>query len=93
MNEKIIEINGKLYIFNGKLSFESDKITLEYLDNKGELIKINDLRSHISYKYSEIGMVIEDELEIFFKSSLEKQIKEHIETSLNIPKNLKDFVT
>ena len=38
LQEKVIEIENKLYLLYGKLGFEQDKIVLEYADDKGDII-------------------------------------------------------
>lgn len=36
--ERIIEIDGKMYQLYGKINYVQDKIKLEYSDEKGEII-------------------------------------------------------
>jgi hypothetical protein len=43
LNEKIIDIEGKMYYLYGKISYEGDKLVLEYAVSDGEIIKITDL--------------------------------------------------
>jgi len=47
MQEKVIEIDGKMCLFYGKIIHEKDKIILEYTDEKGELAQIPDLKSYV----------------------------------------------
>ena len=47
MQESVVEIDGKMYLFYGKVSHKQNKIVLEYADNKGDIIEIPDLKINI----------------------------------------------
>ncbi len=40
LQERIIEIDGQMYLFYGKLTYGADKIMLEYSDDNGDIFKI-----------------------------------------------------
>jgi hypothetical protein len=40
MQQKVIEIEGKMYLLYGKLGFEKGKMVLEYADDNGDIIKV-----------------------------------------------------
>ncbi|EAR95365.2 helicase carboxy-terminal domain protein (macronuclear) [Tetrahymena thermophila SB210] len=95
MQEKIVEIDGKMCLLYGKISYEHNNIILEYADEKGQLIKVPDLKNYIkSIKdISDIGQFIEGEIEVFLKSHLSDYINELFENSfIKIPGNFKEFV-
>ena len=94
MQEKVVEIDGKMYLLYGKLGFEQHKIMLEYADDKGDIIQVPDLKSYIKYNedISNIGQPIEGEIEAFLKKHLEDYIKELFEkNTIKIPSNFKEF--
>ena len=76
MQERVVEIDGKMYLIYGKLGFEQHKIVLEYADDKGNIIKELDLKSYIKSTddISNIGQLIEGEIEVFLKKHLQDYI-------------------
>ncbi|CAF3327679.1 unnamed protein product, partial [Rotaria socialis] len=96
LQDKIIEINDKMYLLYGKVGFEEGKMILEYADEKGNIIKISDLRTYLASTsdISHMGQSIpeNEELDVFIKKILDIYVRELIKTSIKIPKNFVDFV-
>ncbi|CAF4827674.1 unnamed protein product, partial [Rotaria socialis] len=96
LQDKIIEINDKMYLLYGKIGFEEGKMILEHADEKGNIIKISDLRTHLASKsdISDIGQPIREneELDVFIKKNLDIYVRELIKATIKIPKNFVDFV-
>jgi len=97
IQERIVEINGKIYLFQGKISYKSGRIELEYLENaQDEHTKIiTDLKEYVKsgVDISNIGQVIEEDIEIFAKENLARYIRELLDKRVVIvPNNLKEFV-
>jgi preprotein translocase subunit SecA len=61
IQQRFVDIDGKMYLLYGKISYEQDKIILEYADEKGELIQIPNLKDYIksTKDISHIGQFIE----------------------------------
>ncbi|CAF4022221.1 unnamed protein product, partial [Rotaria sordida] len=96
LQDKIIEINDKMYLLYGKIGFEEGKMILEYADEKGDIIKISDLKTYLAstFDISHIGQSIpeNEELDVFIKKNLDIYVRELIKTSIKIPKHFVDFV-
>jgi hypothetical protein len=95
MQEKVVEIDGKMCLLYGKISYDQDKIILEYADEKGELIQVSDLKNYVksTKDISHIGQFIEGEIEVFLKKHLEDYIKELFDKNvIKIPGNFKEFI-
>ncbi|EAS05901.2 helicase carboxy-terminal domain protein (macronuclear) [Tetrahymena thermophila SB210] len=95
MQEKVVEIDGKMYFLYGKISYDQDKIILEYADKKGEIIQVPDLKNYVKSNkdISNIGQSIEGEIETYLKKHLEEYIKELFDQNvIKIPSNFKEFV-
>jgi hypothetical protein len=47
MQKKIISIDGNMCLVYGQISYDTDKIILEYLDEEGKIMKICDLKKYL----------------------------------------------
>jgi len=95
LQERLLEIDGKMYLLYGKLGHEDDKIILEYADEKNEIIKISDLKKYISLSedISDIGQPINGDIEAFLKKHLECFVRELIAKKVvKFPKHFNEFV-
>jgi hypothetical protein len=61
----------------GKVSYEQDRIVLEFSDAKGNIMQVPDLKSYIKSNkdISHIGQFIVEEIEVFLKKNLQEYIK------------------
>ena len=94
IKEKFIMFNGKMYLVNGKVEFENGKIILEYSDVNNNIIKITDLERHVTNNddISDIGEVINEDLDDYLKKCLDKYLSSLIsEKKLEIPNVYKEF--
>jgi preprotein translocase subunit SecA len=95
MQERVLYIDGQLYLLYGKLNYGADNISLEYTDDNGEIFKIDNLKEHIRLNpnISNIGQLIKEDIEVFIKSKLGDYIGELIKKEqIKIPNNFKEFV-
>ena len=94
MQEKLVEIDGKMILLYGQLSYEKDKMVLNYANNRGEIEKIVDLKNYIlrTEDISKIGQPIKEDVEVFLKKHLESHIKEIISKNIVIANNFKEFI-
>ncbi|CAF1334102.1 unnamed protein product [Rotaria sordida] len=97
LQERILEINNKIYLFHGKISSEQEKIILEYIDEQqGNIIKIPDLKTYVesTSDISHIGISISEnvEVEAFIKDDLRNNIRNLIDRLTIIPKGFEEFV-
>lgn len=91
----MIGIDGKFYLFFGKISYGQDKIILKYANKKGEQIQIPDLKKYVrlTKDISHIGQFIEGKIEVFLKKHLEDYLEELFEKKvIKIPVNFQEFV-
>ncbi|CAF4874808.1 unnamed protein product, partial [Rotaria sp. Silwood1] len=97
LQDRMLEINNKIYLFHGKISFEQEKIILEYIDEQqGNIIKIPDLKIYIESisNISHIGILISEnvEVETFIKKDIENYIRDLLNRLTIIPKSFEEFV-
>ncbi|CAF1351524.1 unnamed protein product [Rotaria sordida] len=97
LQERILEINNKIYLFHGKISSEQEKIILEYIDEQqGNIIKIPDLKTYVesTSDISHIGISISEnvEVEAFIKDDLRNNIRNLIDRLTIIPKGFEEFI-
>ncbi|CAF2664886.1 unnamed protein product [Rotaria sp. Silwood2] len=96
LQEKIIRLDNKMYLFYGKIKFEEKLITLEYANEQGNIVTIPDLKAHLActFDISNIGKCIpEDDIEDeFIKKNLDNYIRTFIKENIKVPKNFSDFV-
>ncbi|CAF3995055.1 unnamed protein product, partial [Rotaria sordida] len=96
LQEKIIRLDNKMYLFYGKIKFEEKLITLEYANEHGDIVSIPDLKTHLASTsdISNIGKYIpeDDKEDEFIKENLDNYIRTFIKENLKIPKNFSDFV-
>lgn len=101
IQDKVVNISGKTYLFNGDISHQQNmhgqtKIALTYVDEQGRSIQIPDLEHYVQVTkdISGIGQSIEDEgverfLEKHLLGYIEQLMKENI---IKVPNNFKEFV-
>ncbi|CAF4625097.1 unnamed protein product [Rotaria sp. Silwood2] len=97
LQDRILEINNKIYLFHGKISFEQEKMILEYIDEQpGNIIKIPDLKIYVEsiLNISHIGILIPEnvEVETFIKKDIENYIRDLLDRLTVIPKSFEEFV-
>ncbi|CAF1419452.1 unnamed protein product, partial [Rotaria sordida] len=96
LQNRIISLDNKMYLFYGKIRFKQEKIILEYTNEQEEIETISDLKSHLASTsdISHIGQLLpeNDILDVFIKKHLENYIKTFIQKNIKIPKNFLDFV-
>ncbi|CAF3809598.1 unnamed protein product [Rotaria sordida] len=96
LQEKIIRLDNKMYLFYGKIKFEEKLITLEYANEQGDIVSIPDLKTYLASTsdISNIGKYIpeDDKEDEFIKENLDNYIRIFIKENLKIPKNFSDFV-
>ncbi|CAF1257950.1 unnamed protein product [Rotaria sp. Silwood1] len=97
LQDRMLEINNKIYLFHGKISFEQEKIILEYIDEQqGNIIKIPDLKIYIESisNISHIGILISENIEVetFIKKDIENYIRDLLNRLTIIPKSFEEFV-
>ncbi|CAF1276298.1 unnamed protein product, partial [Rotaria sordida] len=96
LQEKIIAVDNKLYLFYGKIEFKKEKIILEYANEQGDIVSISDSKSYLTLTsdISDIGFCIPEynEFDVVIKKHLKDYIISFIEKNIRIPKNFKDFV-
>ena len=85
--------SGKMYLLNCQVHFENNKITLEYANEKGEIILIPDLEGYIQEKEGSlsplIGKLIDGSVDEFLQKTLKDYLDELVrEKIVNIPENL-----
>jgi len=94
IKEKIIIINTQSYLLYGKVSYEGEKLVLEYENDEGEIMQIEDLKAYLNFTedISHIGQPIQEGLESFLKKHLLTFIQEFETKNVKIPTHLKGFV-
>ncbi|CAF3758398.1 unnamed protein product [Rotaria sordida] len=99
LQDRIIEIENKFYLFDEKLSSEGEITILEYTNKQGQRDKIYDLEKYIkacrdcAADISHIGKTIpEENLDVFIKKYLEDFITKYIKEEYEVTKHLVDFV-
>ncbi|CAF3851124.1 unnamed protein product [Rotaria sp. Silwood1] len=96
LQEKIIRLDNKMYLFYGKIKFEEKLITLEYANEQGNIVTIPDLKNHLASTsdISNIGKCLpeNDNEDEFIKENLDNYIRTFIKENIKVPKNFSDFV-
>ena len=95
MQEKIIVIDGRMYLLYGKVSHQQDKIVLEYTEDNENFMQIPDLANYLKSKedISNIGQPIQGDIELFLKKHLEDYTNGLIdENRIMVPRNFTKFV-
>ena len=54
IKEKFIMFNNKMYLLDGKVEFENGQITLEYANEDGEILKIENLEEYVNQNDADI---------------------------------------
>lgn len=77
MQEKLLEIGGKMFLVYGKLN----GIALQFADEKGSIHEISDLKAYLQSKreVDHIARPIEGDIDAFIKKELENYAKELID--------------
>ncbi|CAF2645385.1 unnamed protein product [Rotaria sp. Silwood2] len=96
LQEKIIQLDSKMYLFYGKTNITQNQISLEYDDDNGIIIPIQDLKADIesTSDIRHIGFRIADgqEGDKFIKNNINSYIRSFIEENITIPQNFENFV-
>ncbi|CAF4288772.1 unnamed protein product [Rotaria sp. Silwood2] len=96
LQNKIIQLDGKTYLFYGKIKFEQNRFVLESADDQGDIFLIKDLKAYLASvsNISHIGLRIPDgdEFDKFIENNLDTHIRKIIKEKLKIPKNFENFV-
>ncbi len=96
LQNKFIELDGKLYSFYGTLSRDGTRIVLDYQDNTG-MKKIPDLRDFLATATTDdirkIGQLVQGDLATFIEKHIHTYFNELVaEKSLRFPANFTCFV-
>ncbi|CAF3955624.1 unnamed protein product [Rotaria sp. Silwood2] len=96
LQNKIIQIDGQMFLFYGKTVIGKDQIILEYGDDDGNIMRIENLKDYIASTkdIGHIGFRIpnDDGGEKIIKNSLDKYFSSFIMQNIKIPKHLENFV-
>ena len=98
MREKILCIDGKTYFLYGKYYYEDHKLVLEFIqEENGEYknYKIDDLKLYLKNieNISEIGKIIDIDIEIFIKNNLIEYVQEQVKQKIiTYPAHFDKFV-
>lgn len=94
IKEKFIMFNNKMYLIDGKVDFSNGKITLQYANNLGEIMEIDDLEKYISETtdISKFGKLIDTDIDEFLKKTLNEYLDNLIENKcIQVPENFMEF--
>ncbi|CAF4661638.1 unnamed protein product, partial [Rotaria sp. Silwood2] len=96
ISQRIMEFDEKFYLFYGKISFQNEKIILEYTNERKQTEKISDLKDYVArtLDISHIGKIItnSDEFDVFIRDHLRNYITQYINKEYQVPKNFVGFV-
>lgn len=94
--DNIVTIDNNDYLLCGKRGFDGDKMFLEIADEKGDIIRIPDLKNYISSgrDISHIGKLISDndQTDVFIKNQVEVYIRGLIGKDIRILRCFQGFV-
>ncbi len=95
MRQQFIMYGDQMYYLYGKVGFEQDCMTLEFADEKGEIIKVSNLEAHVTNPDNEGGgFAVVDDFEEFLQHQLNEYIDKQIEDKkVHIPSNFEDYVS
>jgi hypothetical protein len=95
LQEKIIDINGQIFYFYGKLGFAENIVTLEYANQDGEIFKVEDIDGYVkaNSNIDNIGVRIDEDFNSWIATHLNQHIKELLSSGkISVPSNFKAFV-
>ena len=94
IKDKFIMFDNKMYLLDGKVEFENGQIKLEYANEQGDIVRVNNLEEKIKKNEDirEFAELINGDIDEFLKKTLNEYIDGLLKDKcINFPNNFDEF--